>query len=238
MMLKEKIPPQRYVTSQINPLNWFKLCQRLCTLQPPTGLPLSDKIGLLGQMLSWNLTLKYGIQKQAVYSSVCMLSSKKWIFLRSFPGPFTSNRKRELWATLYFLKFFVSWPSPDPLWAVQSFFPVPYRLSSLSQLRRLKVGQTEHVRGTEMRGCPASYCPLSPGRVCVCVCVCGFGFSLMHWVFSFSWCSICGSIHGDTDLWSHTEGRMDKRIRLFGADGWDLCSPCQSVYPLKSEQGL
>lgn len=80
MMLKEKIPPRRYVTSQINPLNWFKLCQRLCTLQPPTGLPLLDKIGLLGDMLAWNLRLQYGIRKQAEYSSVCMLSSKKLFF--------------------------------------------------------------------------------------------------------------------------------------------------------------
>lgn len=61
MMLKEKIPPQRYVTSQINPLNWFKLHQRSCTLQPSIGLPLRNKVGLLGQSLSWNIKVRYQI---------------------------------------------------------------------------------------------------------------------------------------------------------------------------------
>lgn len=40
----------------------------------------------------------------------------------------------------------------------------------------------------------------------VCLCVCVFGFSPLHRVFSFNWCTICGSIHGDNDLQSWKRG--------------------------------
>lgn len=37
--------------------------------------------------------------------------------------------------------------------------------------------------------------------------MCAFDFFLMHWVQSFNWCSICGNIHGDSDLQSWKRDR-------------------------------
>lgn len=105
-----------------------------------------------------------------------------------------------------FLQFLLtSWP----IWTLQSsdYFPLCLHFSAMSQLRRPEVGQTRHVRGPEKR-LPSRlvHCPLTPGMKSVCVCVCAFGVFLMHWVFSFNWCSICGSIHGDNDLQSWKRG--------------------------------
>lgn len=89
--------------------------------------------------------------------------------------------------------------------------------------------------GATKRGYPAGNCPPHSRydiskRECVC------DFSLMHWAFSFNWCTICGSIHGDNDLQSWKRGGWSSGCVYF-AHGWDLWSPCQFTYRLQQEWG-
>lgn len=131
---------------------------------------------------------------------------------------FPSNKKYELKK-----HFCIRW--------VWTPFPPFLHSSSRSQVGSRTLGQTENRRGPEKRlTTRRNHCSLTPGMKCV-----SFWPPSNGRAFSFSLCSICGSIHGDNDLQSWERGGWTSgRVYLAHMVRSPL-SQAQFIYQFKQE---